>query len=122
MEPKARARALGNLIDEVFKDTGLDAWMALRRVREAWVAAAGSRIASHTRVLSLKSAVLRVEVDSAPLQAELSGFRKAELLKRLAEELPAKRILDLKFTPGSWGAPATGGVASASKGARPGRK
>ncbi|MBI3273124.1 MAG: DUF721 domain-containing protein [Planctomycetes bacterium] len=96
------ARRMGDLISEFMKEPAIASWMALRDVRERWVELAGAVVASHTRILTLERGVLKIEVDSSPLLAELATFRRDELLRKLAEAFPAKRVRDLKFVAGSW--------------------
>ena len=114
------ARRMGDLVAELMKEPVIAAWMALRDVRERWVELAGAGVASHTRILTLDRGVLKIEVDSSPLMAELATFRKDELLRKLVAAFPAKRLRDLKFVAGSWKTPPPG-PAAAGRGGPPRR-
>jgi len=70
---------------------------ALARI---WEAAAGPELAAETRPSTLRRGVLTVEVRSAALHAELSGFRAGELLSRVLAADPSGRITGLRFAPG----------------------
>lgn len=102
MAERAQARKLGDLVEALFAEPGLASWMSLRPVRERWVEVVGESVGQHTRILTLERGVLRIEVDSPPLMAELATFRKAEVLARLREALPSRNVRDLRFMPGSW--------------------
>ena len=55
------------------------------RARRKWSAVVGPDIASRTVVVSFRRKVLRVQVDSSALLAELDGIYKKELISALAE-------------------------------------
>jgi predicted nucleic acid-binding Zn ribbon protein len=69
-------------------------------VARAWSAAAGPELSAQTRPSTLRRGVLTVEVRSAPLLAELAGFRSQELLSRLLAADPSGRVTGLRFRPG----------------------
>ena len=58
---------------------------------------------SHCQVVSFRGGKLVVEVDSAPLFAELSGFRREELRLSMNELLPEQPIAQLTFRLGGTG-------------------
>jgi hypothetical protein len=68
-------------------------------IAESWAAAAGD-LAAETRPASLQRGILTVEVRSAALLAELEGFRRDELLRRLLETEGSGRIAGLRFRLG----------------------
>ncbi|MBL8724038.1 MAG: DUF721 domain-containing protein [Planctomycetes bacterium] len=58
---------------------------------------------AHCHVVGCRSGKLVLEVDSAPLFAELSGFRREELRRRINELLPEQPIAQLTFRLGGTG-------------------
>ena len=64
--------------------------------REAWNAAAGEKLSSHTTPGSLKRGVLEVLVRNSAVLQELT-FQKKKILKKLVAALPDAKIADLKF-------------------------
>jgi len=90
--------ALGDwLVESRLLDTS-----ARAELESAWRQAAGDGVAAQTRVVGLRKGHLWVEVASAPLRAELAGFRKWELLRGLRQRYTRRHIADLRFLiPGS---------------------
>jgi predicted nucleic acid-binding Zn ribbon protein len=68
------------------------------RARSAWKAAAGKKIAEHTRAVSLVRGKLVVEVDDAVWQRQLNTLRHF-LLRNLAREIGEELVTDLDFRP-----------------------
>jgi hypothetical protein len=62
-----------------------------------------SPIREHCQVIGCRGGRLVLEVDSAPLFAELSGFRREEIRLRLNELLPEQPIAQLTFRLGGTG-------------------
>lgn len=65
----------------------------------AWRAAAGPLIADHTRVGPLRRGRLEVIVANSTLVQELT-FDRADILKRLNQQLPNAKLTDLRFRVG----------------------
>ena len=57
----------------------------------------------HCRVIGCREGRLVLEVDSAPLFAELSGFRLDEILLRINQLVPNQPIAQLTFRLGGTG-------------------
>lgn len=57
----------------------------------------------HCQVVGFRDGKLTLEVDSAPLFAELTGFRREELRQRINELVPNQRIAQLQFRLGGTG-------------------
>jgi len=55
---------------------------------------------SHCQVVSFRDGKLVIEVDSAPLYAELSGFRREQLRLRINEIVPDRKVAQLAFRLG----------------------
>ena len=72
-----------------------------RRRREElealWREAVGEEIAARTRVGQIRSGVLTIEVESAPLFSELDAFRRDELRSFLRDRYTHEPIADLRF-------------------------
>ena len=66
----------------------------------AWQQAAGSELGPHTRAGQTCRGVLDVLVRNSAVVQELT-FRKKQLLKRLAELSPGRKIRDLRFRVGA---------------------
>ena len=64
--------------------------------RDAWNAAAGEKMGTHTTPGSLKRGVLEVLVRNSAVLQELT-FQKKKILKKLVAALPDAKIEDLKF-------------------------
>ena len=63
----------------------------------------GAEQASHCRVTGFRAGKLTIEVDSAPLFAELSSFRRDEIRERMNELLEKRKIAQLSFRMGGTG-------------------
>ena len=63
----------------------------------------GAEYAEHLQVVSSRAGKLVLEVDSAPLYAELSGFRREEIRLRINELVPKKPVAQLVFRLGGTG-------------------
>jgi predicted nucleic acid-binding Zn ribbon protein len=92
--------ALGPILAQYLKDSGLLRPQTVRRLAEAWGVAAGTETAAHTRLVGFRKNVLEVEVDSAARLHELANFGKPGLLARLAAALPTCHVQDIRFRPG----------------------
>jgi len=57
----------------------------------------------HCKVTGFRSGKLVVEVDSAPLYAELTGFRRDEIRERMNELLTRKQVAQITFRMGGTG-------------------
>jgi predicted nucleic acid-binding Zn ribbon protein len=66
----------------------------------AWQQAAGPELGQHTRAGQIRRGVLEVLVRNSAVAQELT-FRKKQLLKRLAELSPGRKIRDLRFWVGT---------------------
>ncbi len=89
-------------IASFMESSGLSRATVTDQIGRAWLDVLGPAIAKHTRLSrTIRKGVLSVEVDSPALLGELSGFRKAEILKGLHERVKRRHIEDLKFKLGS---------------------
>jgi predicted nucleic acid-binding Zn ribbon protein len=69
----------------------------LGRAQRKWDATVEAAVAAHSRPRTFRRGLLTVEVDSSALLAELSGFRRAGLVHKLAGEPEPLGVRDIKF-------------------------
>ena len=67
------------------------------RARRKWDEVVGVELASRTAVMSFRRKVLRVQVDSSALLAELDGIYKKELISALAEGEDPVMVRTIEF-------------------------
>jgi predicted nucleic acid-binding Zn ribbon protein len=97
MSGQGGPKKIGDLLAAVLARRGYGNATAQLELERTWKLVAGDRIAKQTRVGSFRRGVLEVLVDSAPLLAELDGFRKEELLQALADRVEHSTISSLRF-------------------------
>ena len=98
---RRKPRALGDVVREFLEVSGLSRRAELAHIEMAWRKVGGPDVATRTRLLGVNRYVVTIEVGSPALLAELSGFRKRDLVARLAVELPGQLVKDIKFVQGS---------------------
>src|SRR5262245_40762439 len=90
-------------------------WLRKNRVAERtneegiyqyWKEIVGEEIASQTRVVKCAGGVLTVEVASAPLLLELSGYYREGILESIRAQPECSGIHELRFRAGAVPAPA----------------
>jgi len=69
----------------------------LARAERKWSRTVGEALAVHSWPRSLRRGLLTVEVDSSVLLAELGGYRRAELVGRLAGEPEPLGVREIRF-------------------------
>ena len=93
---------LREAISSFLQSSGLARQSLQDQVGRAWCEIVGPDAAKHTRLARvIRRGVLSVEVDSPALLAELSGFRKAEILAAIQDRVRRKHIEDIRFQLGS---------------------
>ena len=97
MDPKPAA----DFLRDILKQAGTG--KSRRVYLDALETILGSELAPHVQILGCRKGRLVVELDSAPLYAELSGFRKEELRQRINELVPDQPIAELTFRLGGTG-------------------
>jgi len=98
---KGKVHTLGDAIASFMEISGLGRRSLQDQVSRAWCEVLGAETAAHTRVSrTMRRGVLSVEVDSAALLGELSGFRKAEILRALRAQVKRTYIEDIRFKLG----------------------
>lgn len=94
-------RHAGEFLRQILQQTGRD--KARSGYSRALDAALSPAHRPHCQVVGCRGGRLVLEVDSAPLFAELSGFRREELRLRINELLPEQPIAQLTFRLGGTG-------------------
>jgi len=94
-------RPAGDFLRDILKQAGTG---KSRRVYvEALEEVLGPDFAPHFQILSCRKGRLVVELNSAPLFAELSGFRREEIRQRINELVPDQPLAELTFRLGGTG-------------------
>ncbi|MBK8099231.1 MAG: DUF721 domain-containing protein [Planctomycetes bacterium] len=94
-------RHVGDLLKQIVQQAGRG------RTRSAFADALDQILSPtqrpHCQVIGFRHGKLTLEVDSAPLFAELIGFRREEIRLRLNEIVPEQRVAQLQFRLGGTG-------------------
>lgn len=103
MQPKRSGdpRPAGDFLRDILKQAG--SGRSRRVYLDALEQILGEEIAPHCQILGVRKGRLVVELDSAPLFAELSGFRREEIRLRINELVPDQPIAELTFRLGGTG-------------------
>ena len=96
-EPKRASDLLKGIMRDVRKVAGRSDLTA------ALLQAVGPTHAGRCRIAGFSSGKLVVEVDSAPLYAELSSFRREEIRQRMNQALNQEQIAQIVFRMGGTG-------------------
>ncbi|MCB9884447.1 MAG: DUF721 domain-containing protein [Planctomycetes bacterium] len=97
----AEPQRAGDFLKDILRQTGRST--ARRAYAEALDKLLSPQLRDHCQIVGWRSNRLVVEVDSAPLYAELSGFRREELRLAINELLPEQPIAQLTFRLGGTG-------------------
>ncbi|MEE8105828.1 MAG: DUF721 domain-containing protein [Planctomycetota bacterium] len=98
--PYQEPRPIGDLLPQIMRGLRPKNRRGLARIQAAWIAVAGEKTASRSRVTSLEGGVLRIELQSAALKHHLATFRTAELLEELNRRFPEAGVRTLRFVIG----------------------
>ena len=90
-DPKLPADLLGGILRDVRRNA------ATSPVSRALAKVLGPATAEHCRVASQRGGRLLVDVDSAPLRAELQSFRREEIRLALNEHLSDRKFSAIHF-------------------------
>lgn len=89
----------GDLLRSIVREVGSKAQRS--RFSDALAAAVGERLAEHVSVLGFRKGKLGIQVESAPLLAELRGFRAEEIRQSMNAALErdghGDRISEITF-------------------------
>lgn len=101
--PKARPRALGDLVPQVLDELGFDRANTLRQLAELWdgvlETAVGAGAAGHSRPTGLRGSVLEATADSSAWCHHLQ-LQRERILAGLVRELGSDAPTDLWFRVG----------------------
>ncbi len=94
-------RKAGDFLKHIVREVGQ------QRTRDVYAQALDEILSSvqrpHCQVMGFRDGKLTLEVDSAPLFAELSGFRREEIRLRINERLQGRKVAQLQFRLGGTG-------------------
>lgn len=91
----------GELVRQIIKQTGAHKAHSAHGVALEKVLSKSQQ--AQCRVIGFRNGRLVLEVDSAPLFAELSGFQREELRLRINELVPNDLVAELQFRLGGTG-------------------
>ena len=89
-------RPAGDFLRDIIQQAGTG--KSRRDYLEAIEQILGATLAPHCQVVSCRAGRLVIEVDSAPLYAELSGFRREEIRLRVNSLLVTGSVKRIFFT------------------------
>ncbi|MBZ0153463.1 MAG: DUF721 domain-containing protein [Planctomycetes bacterium] len=94
-------RPVGDFLRDILRDAGHG---KTRRVYdEALDQILSATLRPHCQIIGCRAGRLVLEVDSAPLFAELSGFRRDEIRERINQLVPQQPIAQLTIRLGGTG-------------------
>jgi hypothetical protein len=97
VEPKRASDFLRDILQQAGKSKSRSAY------NEALDQILSEALRPHCQVVGCRAGKLVLEVDSAPLYAELSGFRREEIRLRINQLVPEQPIAQLTFRLGGTG-------------------
>ena len=96
-EPKRAGDFLRDILKQAVQSKSRSAYA------EALDQILAERLRPHCQIVGCRAGKLTLEVDSAPLFAELSGFRREEIRLRINQLVPDQPIAQLQFRLGGTG-------------------
>jgi len=96
---KGSPTALGEVVDRVLGELGLEGVARSHQIGACWQEAVGAQVAAHCRPIGLRGEVLEVEVDS-PVWAQQLQLRKPELIAALQSRLGDRAPREFRFQVG----------------------
>lgn len=101
MNAVTEPKPAGDFLPDILRQAGRG------RTRSAYAAALDELLPAtlrpHCQIIGCRAGKLVIEVDSAPLYAELSGFRREELRLAINRLVPEQPIAQLTFRQGGTG-------------------
>ena len=91
----------GEFLKGILKQAGVDKWRAAFENALDRIMSEAQR--PHCQVMGFRNGKLTIEVDSAPLYSELSGFRREEIRLAINELVPTRQVAQLQFRLGGTG-------------------
>jgi len=96
-KPMARAKPIGNVFAQLFRELGIDKAIQQNMAVTRWGEIVGERISQISVAEKIESGVLFVKVSSPVWRNELV-FMKSNLINSLNEALEKNIVKDIKFT------------------------
>lgn len=93
----AGPRKIGDILGAVLARRNYGQLTAQMELEKSWRSVAGEQVAKLTTIGPIRRGVLEILVDSAPLLAELEGFRKEELTEAMSAQVTHSKITGIKF-------------------------
>ncbi|MGN6547143.1 MAG: DUF721 domain-containing protein [Aureliella sp.] len=90
------ARPIGSVMRKLLSEKGYGAVESAQELLDAWPGLAGERLAKVTRPGRVAKGVLLVEVANSQALQEIH-FEKIKILKAIQRDLPAYKVIDLRF-------------------------
>ena len=96
---KSQPIQMGNLVEGVLSDLGLEAAARSYRIGERWEEAVGAQVASHCRPIAMRGGVLEARVDSSVWCQQLQ-LQAPQILDSLRQVLGDEAPSELRFRVG----------------------
>ena len=96
---KKQTKTIENILKDVISKLSGKNRITAEEMARVWRAAAGDKAAAHTKPVSIKKAILTVNVDDSGWLYELT-IKKKELLKKMEGKTGSKHLKGLKFRIG----------------------
>lgn len=93
----SRPREIKDVLQKVLPGLKPKGGKVIEKLQVAWREITGEKEAGQSRIKQLKSGILLVEVDSAPMMHYISTRNKQELLKRLNERIEGVYIKEIRM-------------------------
>lgn len=90
---------LGSVLKKIVENLGAQKGVTEEEIKDIWRDAAGEKAAKHSHPVSLKGAIITVNVDGSSWLYQLTTEKK-EITRRLKERLGDKKIKDIRFRIG----------------------
>jgi hypothetical protein len=89
-------KPLGEILQRLLREEGLETPLLQKRLVEAWPEVAGRMVADYTGETSIRNQTLFVKITNAALRSDLTLMR-TQLVKRLNESVGAFVITDIRI-------------------------
>lgn len=93
-------RKIGDLVGKIMTRAGLGERLAEESVTREWGDIVGPFLASQSRPVALRAAVLQVAVLQSAVRYDLERNLKRDILRRLQDRFGRQAVKDIRFTPG----------------------
>ncbi|OYP65073.1 hypothetical protein CIK95_05535 [Prevotella sp. P5-108] len=93
---KRNVKSIGDVINHLLRDQGLETPLLQRRVIDAWETVTGATVGRYTGEKFIKNQTLFVKITNPALRQDLSMMR-SKLVQRLNAEVGAMVIADVRI-------------------------